>query len=313
MVARLYDSGMRVLISGASGFIGTAITQKLLERGDEVIHLVRRAPVQKELIREVRWDPTDPASVDPSDLRDIDVAFNFSGATVSKRWTRRYKQVIADTRIDSVRTLNTIFAGMAKPPDTVITASGLGIYSDRGDEQLTERSRPGVGYLASVAIPWELATAEAESLGCRALTARFAVVLSASGGPLENLVKPFRMGLGGRLGSGRQWSPWVHIDDAVRALVFMVDEKSLTGPVIVASPGVVRNSDLSQAIGEALGKPALLWMPAVLARAMLGEMIQELGLASVLAIPEKLMKAGFEFKHSDLRACLKQELGESTG
>ncbi len=304
---------MRVLISGASGFIGTSLTQKLLERGDEVIHLVRRAPVQKELIREVRWDPTDPASVDPYDLRDIDAAFNFSGATVSKRWTRRYKQVIADTRIGSVRTLNTIFAGMAKPPDTVITASGLGIYSDRGDEQLTERSRPGVGYLASVAIPWELAAAEAESLGCRTLNARFAVVLGASGGPLNDIVKPFRKGLGGRLGNGRQWFPWIHIEDATRALIFMMDNESLEGSIIVASPGVVRNSDLTQAIAETLGKPALFWMPAILARAMFGQMIQELGLASALAIPENLMKAGFEFKHSDLRACLKQELGESTG
>ena len=311
MVAPLYDSSMRVLISGASGFIGTALTQKLLERGDEVIHLVRRDPVHKDSIREVRWDPTDPSSVDPHDLRGIDAAFNFSGATVSKRWTRRYKQVIADTRIGSVRTLNSIFAGMANPPGTVITASGLGIYGDRGDEQLTERSRPGVGYLAEVAVPWELATAEAGELGCRTLTARFAVVMGASGGPLSNLVRPFRLGLGGRLGDGRQWSPWVHIDDAARALLFMADNESLDGPVIVASPGVVRNSELSKAIAEAIGKPAPFWMPAIVARAVLGQMIQELGLASVLAIPEKLMKAGFEFENRDLRGCLKQELGGS--
>ena len=236
---------MRTLISGASGYIGQALTKRLLERGDEVVHLVRRDPDPEAEVEEVRWDPTDPDSVDIEILGDIDSVFNFSGATVAKRWTKQYIDIIAASRIVSTKTLVEICRRLKSPPKALVTASGVGVYGDRGDEQLTETSEPGEGVLAEIAIPWEAATASAAEFGVRASTARFGMVLSADGGALPTLARPFKSGLGGRLGNGRQWTPWIHLDDAVSALLFIVDNESLEGPVNVVSPDVARNSKTS--------------------------------------------------------------------
>ena len=298
---------MRALITGGSGFIGQALTQRLIERGDQVTHLVRRAPSPDAPIREIRWNPSDPNSVDPAEVGQADVVFNFSGATVAKRWTQRYKRLIADSRIETTRNLIQILKGLEQPPRLLITASGLAIYGDRGEELLTESSGPGSGFLAGIAIPWEEATNAATELGCRAVTARFGMVMSGKGGGLPTLARPFRFGMGGRLGNGRQWTPWIHLDDAINALLFITTQPDLKGPVIVAAPGVARNSDLSKTIGKAMGRPALLWMPAIVARLLFGQFVQELALASARAAPEKLMQAGFQFRYPDLVSCLKQE------
>lgn len=300
---------MRVLISGASGYIGQALTKRLLERGDEVVHLVRREPNSEGPVEELRWDPTDPDSVDADAVGEIDAVFNFSGATVAKRWTKHYLDIIASSRIVSTETLVEICRRMASPPQTLITASGVAVYGDRGDEQLTESSEPGEGVLAEIATPWETATTAASEFGIRTATARFGIVMSADGGPLPTLARPFRSGFGGRLGNGRQWTPWIHIDDAVSALLFIAETDSLEGPVNVVSPGVARNSDLSQAIADALKKPNFGWMPAVVAKIVIGNYVQELALNSALVIPEKLLDAGFKFEHRDLGKCLQEELG----
>ena len=309
MAERLYDESMRTLISGASGYIGQALTKQLLDRGDEVVHLVRREANPEADVEEVRWNPTDPDSVDAEDLGDVDAVFNLSGATVAKRWTKSYLNVISGSRIVSTNTLVEICRRMNEPPDVLITASGVAVYGDRGDEQLTESSELGQGILADIAVPWEEATANASEFGVRTVTARFGIVMGGDGGPLPVLAKPFKTGLGGRLGSGRQWTPWVQIDDAISALLFIAENDSLDGPVNVASPGVVRNSELSHAIGDALGKPSFGWMPAVIARLVIGNYVQELAINSALVIPEKLLDAGFEFEHRNLRECLQREIG----
>ena len=298
---------MRALISGASGYIGQALTNKLLERGDEVVHLVRREPNPDAEVEEIRWDTTDPDSVDADAIGDIDAVFNFSGATVAKRWTKAYIDIIAASRIVSTKTLVEICRRLESPPQTLITASGVGVYGNRGDEQLTEDSEPGEGVLAEIATPWEDATTAASEFGVRAATARFGIVMSADDGPLPTLAKPFKSGFGGRLGNGRQWTPWIHIDDAVSALLFITETNSLDGPVNVVSPGVARNSDLSQAIADALDKPNFGWMPAVVAKIVIGNYVEELALNSALVIPEKLLNAGFKFKHPDLPTCLQHE------
>ena len=301
---------MRSLISGASGYIGQALTKRLLERGDEVVHLVRRDPEPEAGVEEVRWDPTDPDSVDVEILGDIEAVFNFSGATVARRWTKQYIDIIAASRIVSTKTLVEICRRLETPPRVLITASGVGVYGDRGDEQLTETSKPGEGVLAEIAIPWEAATASASEFGVRTATARFGMVLSADGGALPTLARPFKSGLGGRLGNGRQWTPWIHLDDAVAALLFIADNGSLEGPVNVVSPDVVRNKDLSQAIAKALDKPNFGWMPAIVAKIVIGNYIEELAIKSAFVIPEKLLDAGFKFEHRDLRECLQRELSE---
>ncbi len=312
MVARLYDEGMRALISGASGYIGQALTKRLLERGDEVVHLVRREADSDVDVTEVRWDASDPDSVDVEDVGVVDAVFNFSGATVAKRWNRDYLKVIADSRIVTTETLVEICRRLESPPSVLVTASGVAVYGDRGDEQLTEASKRGEGILAEIAVPWEAATAKASEFGVRTATARFGIVMSADDGALPVLVRPFKWGLGGRLGDGRQWTPWIHLDDAVSALLFIAEDERLEGPVNVVSPGVVRNRDLTQAIGEVLGKPSFGWMPAAVARIVIGNYIQELAIDSKLVIPEKLMDAGFEFRYRDLRECLRNELGDQT-
>ena len=300
---------MRALITGGSGFLGQELIRRLTERGDSVVQLVRRDPVSGAAVQEVRWDPSDADSVDPDAIGRVDAVFNFSGVTVAKRWTRSYKGLIADSRIDTTRTLIQILSRLDEPPKAVITASGLAIYGDRGEEHLTEDSPPGTGFLAGVAIPWEEATAAASGMGSRALTARFGMVMSGSGGALPTLVRPFRLGVGGRIGNGRQWTAWIHLDDAISALIFMAERDDISGPVIVAAPGIVRNADLGKAIGRSLGRPSLSWMPAVMARLLFGQYIQELAIASARATPQLLLDAGFEFKYPDLESCLEQELG----
>ena len=300
---------MRVLISGASGFIGKSLTARLLERGDEVVHLVRREPDAEAEVFQIRWDTNDPDSVDVGDLGIVDAVFNFSGATVAKRWTRNYLDVISDSRIITTNTLVEILRRMNSPPKVLVTASGVAVYGDRGDEQLTERSERGRGILADITVPWEATTASASEFGVRTATARFGIVMSAEDGPLLTLIRPFKVGLGGRLGNGRQWTPWIHIDDAVSALIFISENEELEGPVNVVSPGAVRNSELSRAIGHALGRPSFGWLPAAVARVMIGNYVQELAINSALVIPEKLLQAGFEFEHRDLRECLLHEIG----
>ena len=299
---------MRTLISGASGYIGQALTKRLLERGDEVIHLVRREADPDADVTEIRWDPSDPDSVDVEHVGVVDAVFNFSGATVAKRWNREYLKVIADSRIVTTQTLVEICRRLESPPSVLVTASGVAVYGDRGDEQLTETSERGDGILAEIAVPWEAATAKASEFGVRTATARFGIVMSAADGALPVLVRPFKLGLGGRIGNGRQWTPWIHLDDAVSALLFIAEDERLDGPVNVVSPGVARNSDLTHAIGEALGKPSFGWMPATIARFAIGNYIQELAIDSKLVIPEKLIQTNFKFKHPNLRTCLQNEL-----
>ncbi len=309
MVVRLYDGGMRVLITGASGFIGQALTARLIERGHKVVHLVRREPDPEAEVTEFQWETDDPDSVDVDEVGSVDAVFNFSGATVTKRWNRDYLKVIADSRIVTTETLVEICRRLESPPSVLVTASGVAVYGDRGDEQLTEQSEPGQGILADIAVPWEAVTASASEFGVRTATARFGMVFDAEDGPLPVLMRSFRAGVGGRLGSGRQWTPWVHIDDAVSALLFIAENDELDGAVNVVSPGVVRNLELTHAIGDALGKPSFGWMPAVIARFAIGNYIQELAINSALVIPEKLLQAGFEFEHRDLRECLRREIG----
>jgi uncharacterized protein (TIGR01777 family) len=299
---------MKALITGASGFIGQALTVRLRERGDEIVHFVRREPDPEAPVIEVLWDPADPDSVDAQELGAIDAVFNFSGATVARRWSRDYLKVIADSRIITTNTLVEICRRLESPPSVMVAASGIAVYGDRGDEQLTEASAPGKGILSEITMPWEAATDSASEFGVRTSSARFGIVISAQDGALPALMRPFKFGMGGRLGNGRQWTPWVHIDDAVSALLYIAENEQLAGAVNVVSPGVVRNRAMMDAIGDSLGKPSFGWMPAVIARIVIGNYIQELGLSSALVIPEKLMQAGFEFQHRDLRECLHYEL-----
>ena len=301
---------MRALIAGASGLFGAALTERLLERGDEVIHLVRRAPAANENgASEVEWDAKNISSIDIAAVGEVDAIFNFAGATVVRRWTSAYKELIRSSRIDATTALVDLIRELPSPPALFLTASGAGFYGNRGDEVLTEESPRGSGFLVDASIDWEAVANLPEEDGVRCATARFGIALSKHGGPLEFLSMPFRrFGVGGRLGNGRQWNPWIHVEDVVNALIFVAENESIRGPINFVSPGAVRNSEMMAAIGNAIGRPSFGWMPAVAARMMYGQMINELGLNSVLAVPKKLQDAGFNFKYADIEDALADAL-----
>lgn len=302
---------MNVLIAGASGLIGVTLTEHLRERGDRIVQLVRRPPRPREGVAEVHWDAVHASSVDLDAVGQIDAVFNFAGASVVHRWSSAYKREIASTRINATIGLVDLMSSMAVRPKVSVTASGINYYGHRGDEVLTEDSPPGRGFLAATAIAWQQAGERANDLGVRTVFPRFGTLLGRGRGPLEFLTLPYRRyGIGGQLGNGRQWAPWMHIQDTVRALALMADDDQFRGGVNFVSPGVVRNREMMTAIGVALGRPSFGWMPAVVARLIYGEMIQEIAVESILAVPKKLQDAGFEFHFSDLTDALRDLLGE---
>ena len=303
---------MRAMIAGASGLFGTALTQGLLARGDEVIHLVRRPPRDGGAVTEVEWDARDASAIDSDAIGAVDAVFNFAGATVVRRWSTQYKQEILRTRIGATTALVELFRRLPSFPSVSSTASGAGFYGDRGDEVLTEDSPRGRGFLVEASVQWEAVARQAEDDGVRCATTRFGIALARHGGPLQLLTLPYRrFGVGGCLGNGQQWNPWIHVDDVVAALLFVADHASISGPVNFVSPGVVCNKELMAAIGAAMVRPSFGRMPAFVAKAVFGQMIKELGLNSVLAVPKKLQDAGFEFKYPDLRDALADALPRS--
>lgn len=296
---------LKILLSGGTGLIGRALTQALVRDGYSVVLLVRR-PVNSrpgDPVQELQWNPeaAEPVS-DRALVEGCAAAVHLSGANVSgHRWTPSYKRTIRTSRVDSSAALGRIFSGLATPPPAVVAASAIGIYGDRGDEVLTENSPPGRGFLAEVCQEWEAATAP---LAPRVVHLRFSVVLTARGGALPQMLPVFRVGLGGKLGSGRQWMSWVSLEDAVAAIQFAIAETSLEGPYNVTAPYPVTNAEFTYSLGRVLHRPAFLQVPAFALRAAFGELASESVLASARVLPERLRAAGFQFSHERLEQAL---------
>jgi len=297
----------KLLVCGGTGLIGRAFTQDSAHGGVETILLVRRPPrshSDPNLI-EIEWHPERPAPVaDLSLLEGCDAAVHLSGANIgSHRWTRSYKRLIVSSRVDTSRSLGRIFTALTAPPPVVVAASAVGYYGNRGNETLTESSSPGVGFLAELCRAWEAATSE---LAPRVVQLRFGVVLTARGGALPRLLRPFRLGLGGRLGSGHQWMSWVSLDDALGAIDFAIAQPHLSGPFNLTSPHPVTNAEFTRTLGHVLHRPAVLRVPSLILRMALGEMAQESLLASTRAVPERLLAAGFLFSHERLEQAVSE-------
>jgi hypothetical protein len=291
----------KLLLCGGTGLVGKALTQALLHDGDQVILLVRRPPrrhTDSNLI-EMEWHPDRPQCVpDPSPLEGCYAAVHLAGANLAgHRWTPSYKRLILNSRIDTSRALGRIFTALTAPPPVVVAASATGYYGDRGNELLTEASRPGTGFLPEVCLAWEAATA---TLAPRVVQLRFGVVLTARGGALPRLLSLFRLGLGGRLGNGRQWMSWLSLADAVAAIKFTIAEARLSGAFNTTSPHPVTNAEFTYTLGRILHRPTLFRVPSLALRAALGEMAQDALLASTRAVPERLGAAGFLFAHERL-------------
>ncbi len=296
---------MHVLISGASGLLGTALTRALREAGDEPLALVRRQPQTGE----VQWDPKQP--LDSAKLASCDAVVHLAGKNIAGRWTENFKREVMESRVRGTQTLAAAAAQSYRQtgkPAVFVTASGVGYYGNRGDELLTEDSAGGSGFLAEVCQQWEAATAPAREAGVRVVNLRIGVVLARDGGALKPMLPPFRLGLGGRAGSGRQYWSWIALDDVIEIMLFALRSDRLLGPVNVVGPAPVRNADFVRALGKALHRPTIFPLPEFAVRALLGEMGEELLLTLTRALPQTLTAAGYKFRHSELDDALQAAL-----
>jgi len=288
--------------------VGTSVRQALAQRGLSSLQLVRRKTTRKD---ELQWDPTaDPAIPVTEPLEGTLAAIHLSGANVgAHRWTESYKREMIASRVDSTRRLATTLAGLRNPPKTLLIASAIGIYGDRGDEVVDESSTAGAGFLAELCQKWETAADPAIQAGIRIVHLRFGVVLGPEGA-LKQMLPPFKFGLGAQLGSGRQWMSWVGLEDAIAAILFGLDRPELSGPINVVSPHPVTNSEFTKALGRQLGRPAFLSVPAFAMELIFGQMADEALLASIRVQPRKLIEAGFQFSEPNLDQALSAALSK---
>ena len=296
-----------ILVSGASGLIGSALVAYLRARGDRVVALVRGVARSED---EVRWDPA--AGSLPEGLVDgCDVVVNLSGAGIGdKRWSEQRKKEILDSRLDSTGLLAGAIGSSSHPPSAFLSASAIGIYGrDRGDEPLDETARAGVDFLAQVSVQWEQTAQPAATAGTRVVLFRTGLVLAGAGGLLGPLVPLFKAGLGGKIGSGNQWMSWISLDDEVAAVAHLMDS-AISGPVNLVAPNPVTNVDFTKVLAKVLGRPALLTIPRFALNVRFGrEMAHGTALANQRVRPERLTSDGFVFAHEDLEPALRHVLG----
>jgi uncharacterized protein (TIGR01777 family) len=291
---------MRIVISGASGFIGRALAKAAEDQGHVVVRLVRRAPERPD---EVAWNP-DKGEIDARGLAECNAVVHLAGENIAGRWTRAKMLRILDSRMKGTRLLSQSMGRVGSRPNVFISASATGFYGNRAGEALTEQSRPGNGFLAEVCREWESASWPAAQHGLRVVNPRFGMVLSRNGGALAKMLPAFRFGLGAVLGKGHQHMPWVTIDDAVAAIMFIISDETLAGPVNVVAPEIVTNERFSDTLARALHRRALFNVPPFVLRLAFGQMADEVLLSSANVVPQRLIDAGFRFSWPDLEPAL---------
>ena len=302
------EGAMKVLMSGSSGFIGSALNLELARRGHDVVRLVRSDP--RPGSTSIRWDP-DHGELDARQVEGFDAVVNLAGEGIgSRRWNASHKQRILESRTRSTGLLVETLTRLEDPPRVLLNASGIGFYGDGGERELTEESPAGKGYLAEVVRAWEGATQPAEAAGIRVVRVRSAIVLSPQGGALKPQLLLFRLGLGGRLGSGRQWFSWISVDDETGAIAYLLESDQAQGPYNLAAPTPVTNLEFTKTLGRVLGRPTFFAVPERVLRAVLGgEMAENLLLVSQRAVPAKLLQTGYRFRYPDLQSALRSMLG----
>ena len=298
---------MRVLVSGASGLIGTALCASLRGDGDEAIRLVRRPAVASD---EIEWDPA-KGQLDPFTIGGFDAVVHLSGAGIGdRRWSDARRKEIRDSRLDSTALLAESLAATQSKPAVLISGSAIGFYGDRS-QPVTEDDGPAdpPDYLSELVVAWEEATAAAEAAGIRTVHLRTGIVLAKEGGALKKLLLPFRLGVGGKLGSGQTWWSWISIEDQVRAIKHLINS-SVEGPVNLTAPNPVTNGQFTKALGQVLRRPAVLPVPRFVLEIILGkDLARALLFTSARVLPAKLEESGFEFRHPDVKTALQAVLG----
>ena len=299
---------MRVIVSGAGGLIGSALLPSLEGAGHEVVRLVRR-PTNGGL-GEIQWNPAD-GQLDPAVLNGADAVINLNGRNISEgRWKPAVKNALRSSRLDATTTITDAINRCEAPPRVLVNASAVGFYGDRGDERLDESSPVGEGFLSELSRDWESAASKIESADTRVVLLRLGMVVAAQGA-LGKMLMPFKMGVGGPIGSGRQFWPWIGIEDVVGVAHFVLENEDLAGPINLVSPQEIRCAAFARTLGRILGRPAILPMPAFAARLALGEMAEALLLASARVRPRVLEEAGYIFQAPTLEEAIRAALSRT--
>ena len=295
---------MKIIITGGSGFVGSNLAMFLLGRGHQITAISRSEPPHQSDRKTYRFVKADTTRTGPwqKELADADAVVNLAGATIFRRWTKKYKKQIYDSRILTTR--NVVDALPSDTNLTLCSASGAGYYGSRGDDILKEDERVGSDFLAGVSMDWEQEALRASAKGVRVAIMRFGVILGKNGGAMSKLIPAFKMFVGGPLGDGNQWFPWLHLDDLMSAIEFVLDHKEVSGPLNFCGPNPVRNRELAQALGDVLGRPAFMPAPAFMIRLAIGE-CGDLFLGSQRTLPDKLLRHGFEFQHPEIKGAMR--------
>src|SRR6266478_5336462 len=304
---------MKILVTGSSGLVGTALTSALASAGHTVCRLVRPQSAASDGAKggfAVAWNPA-TGELGGAGV-GADAVVNLAGASIADgRWTTQRKELLRASRIDTTRALVNALAKMNARPSVLVSASAIGYYGDRGDETLTEDSKAGGDFLACLAQEWEAEALKARALGIRVVLVRFGIILARQGGALPKMMLPFKIGVGGKLGSGQQWMSWVALEDVVGILRLVIENASLRGAVNIVSPQPLQNAEFTYVLAQAMHRPALFPAPAFALRLALGEMADALLLVSQRVKPSKLEQAGYQFAQPDLAAALTEVFHES--
>ncbi len=285
---------MRLLLSGSHGLVGKALVTRLEAASHEIFRLVRYAPSSES---EIEWSP-DRYSIALARLDGFDAVIHLAGESIAEgRWNEEKKKRIRESRVKGTKLLGDALANVSRPPKSLIGASAIGYYGNRGDEILTETSAPGDGFLADVCVEWEKATQLATEKGIRVVNTRFGIILSPEGGALAKMLTPFRMGVGGKIGTGKQWMSWIALDDVVEGVMYALTNESLRGPVNFVAPNPVTNAEFTKTLGRVLSRPTFFPVPAFAARVAFGESSQRVA-------PTRLKAGGYQFSYSELRSAL---------
>jgi uncharacterized protein (TIGR01777 family) len=291
---------MRIAVSGSSGLIGTALVRALREDGHGVMRLVRKEPEGPD---EARWDPY--GQVDTAAVENLDAVVHLAGAGIGdRRWTESYKSRLRDSRVVGTRTLAEALSGLKRPPRVLVSGSAIGFYGDTTDQDADESAPMGAGFLAEMVRDWEAAAEPAAKAGIRVVHPRTGIVLTRQGGIVGRVLPLFKLGLGGRLGSGRQWMSWISLPDQIAALRLLIERDDLTGPVNLTAPQPVTNAEFTKALGRAVHRPALFAVPSFALRAALDGFADEGLLVSQRVLPRRLIESGFSFERPDIDSVL---------
>ncbi|HLE20887.1 MAG TPA: TIGR01777 family oxidoreductase [Vicinamibacteria bacterium] len=287
---------MKIAVTGATGLIGAALCERLRQEGNDVLVITRRENSSSPF-PVVHWNP-ERGELDTRSLEGVDAVVHLAGETIAERWTPEKKERIRTSRVAGTRFLVDGLKRLSKRPSVLIGSSAVGFYGNRGDEELDEGSPPGTGFLPEICQAWEAEVARASELGMRAVRLRTGIVLSTKGGALAKMLLPFKLGLGGPVGSGSQWMSWIHIDDVVGGYHFALHHSDLSGAANLTAPQPVRNADFTRALGRALGRPAFLPAPGFALKLIFGQMAQDLLLDGQRVLPRRLESAGYKFQHT---------------